>query len=809
MAIQILMKRVQSNGSYGDSVPFEIGIMKANAIESSRNQGELSSYHYEGETSIEGGTDLRAFKPERYALWQAFNTDGSKLGFQLMYFGEFWGNDGFILIQPETQALQFFSVASYGRDNRPIKLFVQKRYAADTLDEVLANAELLYNKGFEPYEEGMNTNKHSVLSMACFSPEENTWWGNSLSGEEVLNSSVKTRYFSTWYRMLNSKNEWYKQNELFAIPMVDGTKFYVGKALKWTENSHISEHASSMEDYERHDPSYVFTDVIFGHDIAFFCDQWGQAIECANGLRIGYEEPNWNNGNSPKWAYPYMSKFETGENFKINWRVNGFEHWTGPEGFSGFRGMFLSKIGPAFHGTFNKDWDANLHGIGLFISPLYNNFEYKSFKSTLESIEHTEDEWKKLLARVFTFAADERSNLSNEGKNLLGYGGTNQNASITFSGWVRLGSDSAMGCSNYYPGDTNLVNNFGSAEAWNEIIDFVNPGEEDDPPGPGPGPEPEPEPEDEEKEICIGTLAELSIKKGLPFLGDYEKLEKYDFMQEYVEDYTDFDYDLMETRYSFKPVCKQETLEKTLEVWRRRAAFTIKKHAKELEHLWEIAQADFDPIYNVEEHIEESTKHTGSDTLRDAIDSVTSTDSYGAKKTTDAFGAQSTTDSYGKQEGSNSIGAQTNSQNFGAKTTTVENERASMGPTASVYGKDNKATTAEGAQSNSSSTGARSDSATVEAHTDTHGSNAYTDTHSDDGYTDSHVTDYREDVHEQTYDNTVTRKYDRKGNVGTMSSPELLEKAANANEVFDFYNKLYDLVMRELAYYFDEGKEIL
>ena len=68
---------------------------------------------------------------------------------------------------------------------------------------------------------------------------------------------------------------------------------------------------------------------------------------------------------------------------------------------------------------------------------------------------------------------------------------------------------------------------------------------------------------------------------------------------------------------------------------------------------------------------------------------------------------------------------------------------------------------------------------------------------------DVHTTAPRNDEHKQIYDNTVTRKYDRQGNVGTMSTPELLQKAADSVAVFDFYDKLYDMVLRELAWYYE------
>ena len=106
----------------------------------------------------------------------------------------------------------------------------------------------------------------------------------------------------------------------------------------------------------------------------------------------------------------------------------------------------------------------------------------------------------------------------------------------------------------------------------------------------------------------------------------------------------------------------------------------------------------------------------------------------------------------------------------------------------------------ENAHTDSTNNGAREDSSTFSAHTDEITSDAVVDTHK---------TDFREDVHEQTYNNTISKKYDRKGNVGTMSTPELLQKASDSVAVFDFYDKLYDIILRELAWYYESEYDVM
>ena len=359
--------------------------------------------------------------------------------------------------------------------------------------------------------------------------------------------------------------------------------------------------------------------------------------------------------------------------------------------------------------------------------------------------------------------------------------------------------------------------------------------------------------------MTVRQICDKAIENSQPFLGDATKLSEYSFMEEYLNDFENFDTDISENYGFLYPRTEKPTLEETLAFFRKRSTFMIKKHSKELDNLWKIANTTFDPAYNVEEHIIEDVKKTGSDTLRDAIDSVTQTDNLGARKNTSLYGEQQQTQNVGSQTSSVQYGEQSQTQNIGAQTSSVEYGEQSQSQTTGAqsssveygakqsageeekaafnsldYQKNISTSQSENAHTDSTSTGARTDSTTTTSHTDTTSNGERTDTNTSSSHTDTtnageridsstlsahtdemtsdavvdtHTTDYREDVHEQTYDNTVSRKYDRQGNVGTMSTPELLQKAADSVAVFDFYNKLYEIVLGELTYYFDEGIE--
>ena len=323
--------------------------------------------------------------------------------------------------------------------------------------------------------------------------------------------------------------------------------------------------------------------------------------------------------------------------------------------------------------------------------------------------------------------------------------------------------------------------------------------------------------------MTVRQLCDKAIENSQPFLGDATKLSEYSFMGEYLNDFENFDTDISENYGFLFPLTEKSTIDDTLAFFRKRSAFMIKKHSKELENLWKIANTTFDPAYNVEEHITEDLKKTGSDTLRDAIDAVNQTDSLGARKNTSLYGEQHQTQNvgsqtssvqYGEQSQSQIIGAQSSSVEYGAKQSSEEEEKAAFNSL--EYQKNFSTSQSENAHTDSTNNGARTDSTTTTSHTDTTSNgertdsstfSAHTDEITSDAVVDTHKTDFREDVHEQTYNNTVSRQYDRKGNVGTMSTPELLQKAADSAAVFDFYNKLYNIILGELTYFFDDGFE--
>ena len=787
---QIILKKILTDSpiTYGPDIPFSFSIPTSNPTHN-RGNSNMANYYY---SSMIDGTDLRTLNASVGDKFQAFYQNGEKMGFILRYQGNVYDKPAWMMYNEETAC---FSLQTTENDVATY-LCLNKKYLtnAETLDDVLNNAEILYNQRFEPFTVGMDSPLYELIQLGHYdTPSTDKCYISAFDDYKNILCNVKMRPFSSWYKLITGK--FYKQETLFAMETATGEKFYFGRVISKTQkNGCVDPAKATLTEQLENDPSYGFSDVIYGTDIGYMAGvQWGSTVNFENGLRIGFEDPQWNNGNDPQWAYGSLKKLSATGDVELKQRIqalSGFNN--GAYDVTGFDKWYPSVLSATLsitngYGGRSASYDANPQAVDIFISPEYNNFSYSDFVEELEKLTYTEAEWKQLLQRVFTFATTTTSKSTTTARLAYGYEeyGTSGNPvmSFIFSGWANFGENTTW-CTTYYSGDANVRNDFSSGTAWGEVISFVNPM-----PDPGPGPGPGPEPEKETDEITIGTLAELAIKNGVPFLGYEDKLQPFTFMQEYLGDFELFDEDIKETRGFLYPLTVKETKDATLEHFRKRAGFVIKKHAKELEGLWKIAATTFDPAYNVEEHIVEELKKTGSDTLRDAIDAVNQTDSLGARKNTSLYGEQTSTQN---------TGAQTSSVEYGARQSTSQEGKA--GFNSSDYQKNVSTNQTENAHTDSTNNGAREDSSTFSAHTDEMTSDAVVDTHK---------TDFREDVHEQTYNNTVSRKYDRQGNVGTMSTPELLQKAADSVAVFDFYDKLYDMVLRELAWYSESGYDVM
>lgn len=758
---KIILKKILSKNplTYGDPIEFEFASIDSSFIENSNEH--FPRYKF---SSVTEGTNLFSLNATAGDEFQAFTMDGIKFGFILRYQG-FVDVDGdrhtWCIYNEEIQAYSINFLTTL--NNVPIYLALNPEYKLSsftTIKECLERAETLYNLQLEPYRKGMDNNRYNFLKF-IFKSTDNYFYDSVVVNEMQLANNTKLRYFSSWYKMITGK--FYQEEKLFKMKTVDGYDFVFGRINDVTALNGSVLQASQNDERLLTEPSYGVKDLIYGTDLAYLIGtNWSQEVAFENGVRISYPKHTINNN-----AYMKLAKLgATGD------KIISF---LGTRASNNLQNEDLpSRLQVILNGT-NRNagtglvYDYICEGISLFVSPQYNNVKPNEFSSVLGTYEHTPEEWKQNLARVFTMVASGIDYVEEEIRTNFGYtyGSGQMIGSFSFTGWAKTSAHWASqfrGAATNISDDSNAVCTFQSPEDWMSVSIF-----ESDEPDIPPGPEPEPTPvKKRTSKLNIKELSQMAIKNGVPLLGDVEKLQPFAFMSEYLEDFEMFDEDLGETRGFYFPLWNIEngTEEEVLEHFRKRSAFTIKKHKNEIEGFKAIDDARWNPIENYDRYETNSTKRSGKDTIKDMFDGV------------------SVTNEYGKQESSNVTGEQTGSNTVGAHTSTTINEHA--GFNSSDYQKNGKSTTDSGSQTSNSTVGARTDSVSIDAHTD------------------NMTTEAREDVHETAYDNTTEFETHIHGNIGVTTATQMLEEAKDFYSKWNFYNKLFDLILSELAIYYEE-----
>lgn len=743
---------------------FFFTIPKANFTYTDGNKYKIQ---YNPETFTLGTNLFSIINNNSYNEYQAFTADGEKLGMVIKCLN---ARDNFMIYEEETKIY----VSVYSPFAIPCYLTLNYKYLPNTenftLSDILEKARILYESKTSVYTVGMwrydNTIfcpmivKHDTLQIP-------NWLEQNDGCFEIING--KLRYFSSWYKLITGK--FYHEDELFKMELLDGRKFVFSKITEIGDKNSSILNANSESEEVKAEPSYAVRDVIFGTDLSYFCPTLNSSLVLKNGIEISF-------GKRDSNLVVNISKTYLGKYNKISFLVtNGV--------FGNDYISFLDNSRENF--SYERVKARTNLGFNLAISPYYNNVPVENFEKFLSEQAFLGKEWIQNLARVITLLATNNMTAPTEIREKYGYFtdeiGDARNV-FSFIGLANFsGSTYVSGGSNSL-GDATISGTMESYEDWLGFIDFSDgPKPEPEPPGPGP------EPEKEDGRITIGTLAELAIKKGVPLLGYEDKLQPFEFMQEYLVDFENYDEDIQENRGFLFPLKVKGTKDETLEHFRKRSSFIIGKHKKELASLWKIANTTFDPAYNVEEHLNEEVKKTGSDTLQDKFAEQKLTDDIGARKSISKYGEQNTEQTFGKGKSSTEYGQRENETNEGY-----------AGVNSLNYQKKTSTEFIEKLHTDIVNTDEKKDLFKAQQHQDEIGSEKAVDVH---------TTAARDDEHKQIYDNTVTRKYDRKGNVGTMSTPELLQKAADSVAVFDFYNKLYDIVLGELAWYSESGYDTM
>lgn len=310
-----------------------------------------------------------------------------------------------------------------------------------------------------------------------------------------------------------------------------------------------------------------------------------------------------------------------------------------------------------------------------------------------------------------------------------------------------------------------------------------------------------------------------------PLLGTQANLAPFPFMADYIASYREFDRNFVKDRGFFQPMWNLEDedgdISRVLSQFRSDATFVLKKHQAELERLFAINSLEYNPIenYSASEHSVDTK--TGTDVLSDNFGAVESKDNFGAKENrenigatnrTENIGAVSNSDVHGAQSKSLIKGQQENTVNNGSKNTTVA--ESISGFNSSAYNNANKNVTDEGATTNTSVEGQRSDSESIASYTDSHSEtarentvneNARENTYSEGAKEDVHTTNAREDSHSTEYNNTLTHDFTRSGNIGVTTSQQMIESEISLWSKWNFWDYLFELIVKELCTFSDPG----
>lgn len=287
--------------------------------------------------------------------------------------------------------------------------------------------------------------------------------------------------------------------------------------------------------------------------------------------------------------------------------------------------------------------------------------------------------------------------------------------------------------------------------------------------------------------INISKLWKLNNNQ-YPLFGTANGLAEFPFMSEYVTNHNALDRNLALTLGYMIPIWNVEDAESEIGVvtqFRSDATDVIRKHKVDLQHLWDITQVKYEPLENYR------MVESGTDTDKGNND-VTRT--YGEQNKTNVNGAQKETVSRDTHTITDVEAAVTDTENIGAKTVSSEDKVSAYDT--STYQNDNKTDTSEGAQNNSNQYGERNT---------THTENAFADVTSKDAVTNTEAIDSHIDTENSEDNRTKTHNFERSGNIGVTTSQQMAQSEIDLWGNFNFYNKLFDIIINELCYYADEG----
>lgn len=482
----IIFKKVLIDDLYEEEeIPFKIGLAltPATLVDGVYRYNELSI-----PDDASNLYDLFDLENDQGVIYQAFSTTGEKLGFRVMYKGiievGWYDRYCFMIYNEEIGA---YAVQSGSRSDVEYEIFpkaniiINGEYLGLSLEEKFSDAENRWNLKDTIYKTGMNNNRNAFMQMVFseIDGETTIWKVSDSSGLSEINGFGRLRYFSSWYKLFYG--EFYKQDTLKSFTMINGSEFYFGKALDWVENPFRN--IENFETFSQNDTSYAFLDVIYGTDPSFYIKNFedGKTVNFANGSIISLEVTE---DRKLLSTFSIVDVEGEGETLKISQWSNSLERLSVSGSGSRYHTSAMQKMIQEV-GTRNLyenySDDSACFGPMIFVSPYYNDWNPANFKTKLLEESHTPEEWKKLLARVFTFTQESVTKIDEYLQILYDrIPFSDERTTVIFSGAMNLfesGSDYIFYCTTYLEKDgvVQELINFDSAEKWNVLINFEIP----------------------------------------------------------------------------------------------------------------------------------------------------------------------------------------------------------------------------------------------------------------------------------------------------------------------------------------------
>lgn len=330
------------------------------------------------------------------------------------------------------------------------------------------------------------------------------------------------------------------------------------------------------------------------------------------------------------------------------------------------------------------------------------------------------------------------------------------------------------------------------------------------------------------KNQTLNDLYKIARDENKPLLFDANIVDTFPYLQEYVDNFADFDRQISRVNGYLEPLYNgddEDTAQAILDAFRADCRSVVRRYNYNLKKLFDLIAIEYNPLHNYDRHEEfDDTTHEAGLQI-DNFDKVSVTDELGAQKVSTTHGAMSIDNNVGERSDSTQYGESTLTSNFGEKQDTMVYGETNSENKADVYG-DNSSDPADynlNIQSTDSHTdtqteGARIDSQTQASHTDVNTSQAYTDSTdiseydnvtNTDAVTNTTETASREDSHDNSKDVTYKHIADITGNIGVMSSQQMYEAEWSIIKDKNPYDVLLYFISKDLLTFHDDGYDPL